>query len=147
MAVIDHLRQAGLETELTAPLSNLYFALLDTSEGRSNPLLERSAMETGASKKLVMDTLQWSMAAAAVTVLKEEAKWGLTTALAHVARRMRFDTEQLKEYRKNIMKGRSPEGARTNYDSFVIADRRKYKDISAEDFVDIMLTKGQALKQ
>jgi hypothetical protein len=145
-AVVDFLRDAGIETELTAPMSNLYFALLDAKEGRSNPLIEREAMETGTSKKLVFETLQWSMAAAAVTVLKDEAKWGLTTAVAHVARRMGFETEQLKEFRKNLMKGKGPAGARQNYDNFVVHDRRTYHDLTPEVFVDVMLMKGRALK-
>ncbi|MDW9356242.1 hypothetical protein GOA97_19405 [Sinorhizobium meliloti] len=143
-AVLDHLRVCGLDLELRAPLIHLYSALEDISEGRTNPLLEPAKMETGTSKKKTFDTLQWSMAAAAVTILMNEEKCDLTTAIKHVARPMGLETEQLKEFRKNVMKGKTSESARSNYDRF-ISDRRHYKDLPAKDFVEIMISKGRAL--
>lgn len=143
-AVMDHLRDCDIDLELRAPLMHLYAALEDVSEGRTNPLLEPAQMRVGTSKKKTLDALQWSMASAAVTILINEEKNDLATAVKHVARAIGLDPEQLKEFRKNVMKGRSPESARNNYDSF-LADRHRYKELPAKDFVDVMISRGRAL--
>jgi hypothetical protein len=128
-AVLTYLRAIGVGPRLSAPLHAILAALSDAGSGRSNPLLTPSKYVEGAPKKRNKDILDLSVASAAVTILKDDAKWPLSKAVKRAAEAIGKDPKALGEFRKNIGKGRAPKDAIDNYEYFLKTFRHYNPDL------------------
>jgi hypothetical protein len=136
-AALRYFRQIGVGLNLQAPLQGLLAALCDAEEGRSNPLLVPNSHTPGTATKNEMESRHLASAAAAVTLLKDDAKWPLDKALGVAAKAVGVTKDQLKEFRKNIGKSRAgksraPRAAIDQYD-FAMRTARSYPQLSAEE--------------
>jgi hypothetical protein len=143
-AVIEYLREVGLETATRAPLIHLLAALDDANAGRSNSILTPRDYRPGDRKLKTFPTAERPMAAAAVTLLHQEGKMPTAAAVTMVERALGIDG--LHEFRKNLMKKRAPEVARDEYWEW-LRERKRQKELSVDDFVDVMLKTAAALTE
>lgn len=114
-ATMKFFREIGMERRLYAPLLDLLGALIDADEGRANPILTPLKKSTGTPKKLVRERYDWAAAAAAVTILKDDAKRRLGDAVYEVSRSTGIDAKELGEFRKNILRERANSEVTENY--------------------------------
>jgi hypothetical protein len=111
-AILDYLRAKG-HFVLYPPLVALLGALDDADAGRRNPLIT-PANYRGGSKMRALDAINMANAAAAATILKD-AGWPLDKALKEAAKVLGKDHKRLREFRKNLLKGRAPELSKEEY--------------------------------
>ncbi|MCV3239668.1 hypothetical protein [Mesorhizobium sp. ZC-5] len=100
--VNSFLLAAGIDMKARLPLLELQAALADISEGRTNPILEKAAFESGTSSRPIFEQQHMPLVAALVTLAKEEGM-ALGEAARYVASRFNQDTQKLLNYRKNLL--------------------------------------------
>ncbi|RUW53748.1 hypothetical protein [Mesorhizobium sp. M8A.F.Ca.ET.021.01.1.1] len=140
-AVLDFLRDADIDVSLRADLHRLYAALEDISQGRTNALLEPAGMQPGTPKKKSFDANHETMAAAAVTILKNDG-WKLDDALGYVSAALRLDRGALADYRKNLT-SRKIRGIHADSYAQWLNDRKAYPHRSAVEHVAVMIEIGK----
>lgn len=128
-AVMNYLRAAGVRLELYAPIAALLAGLGDASEGRSSTILAKARYHKGTSKKPIFETLDLAAAAAAVTILYEDAGEDLDKAARAAAVSVGITKNSLLEFRKNIVKRRASAKAIENY-TFFLDTARSYTQFS-----------------
>lgn len=148
-AVMNFLRTEGIAMDLRAPFQHLYAALEDISQGRSNELLEPATMniKNGTPKKRTFDQVEMAMAAAAVSILREDGGWTLNRAVRTVAGELSMHPPALSEFRKNIGKRRAPAQVLEEYTKWRLDRQQKYPELSPEAYVKTMMETARALTQ
>ncbi|MER9936148.1 hypothetical protein [Mesorhizobium sp. M0088] len=135
----------GVEDLLRAPFLHLIGAIQDIEQRRTNPLLSPGPFHEAqnAQRTRQLDTAEFVMAAFAVTVLSDG---GTPTdkALEEMAAVIGTTKDRLREFRKNIGKGRASEDAKREYAEWR-ATRRRFKEMSADKFVETMKDKAKRL--
>jgi len=144
-AVLDHLRDIGIERELRADLHQLYCSLEDVSVGRNSDLLKPTTMQDGTPKKPSFITSQDAMAAAAVSMLKDDG-WTLDNALSFVARPLQLDKRSLRDFRKNLTSKKSIGTPRREEYDYWMTERAKAAGLSTVGIVNDMLKIGKSLQ-
>lgn len=142
-AVMDYLRDTGMELELRAPLLHLYAALEDVSLGRENKLFKPATMVPGTPKKKSLDSDRQTMAAAAVTILKDGGS-SVDEALSYVASKLDLDKKELANYRKNLTGKKLLVKATDSYAGW-LHDRKTYPNRTAKEHVAIMMRTGRKI--
>jgi hypothetical protein len=131
-AVMSYLRAINVSLKLRAPLMALLSGLSDASEGRNNAIVQKAEWSKGKSRTKILDTFNMAAAAAAVTILKDDAKLPLKEAVGEIATKVGIKRSQLQEFRKNLGKGRASPEAIENYQFFLNA-ARSFKQFSARE--------------
>ncbi|TPM33890.1 hypothetical protein FJ955_03925 [Mesorhizobium sp. B2-2-2] len=144
-AVHRYLLNIGVEDRLRAPLLHLIGAMQDLEQGRKNPMLAPGPYTETGQVSRQLDVAEYAMAAAAVTIMAQQPGVSTEKALSDIARAIGTETKVLREFRKNIGKGRANKDAIREYDEWRTI-RRRYKEIPASDFVDIMMDKAKRLQ-
>ncbi|MER9816485.1 hypothetical protein [Mesorhizobium sp. M0129] len=135
----------GVEDRLRAPFLHLIGAIQDIEQRRTNPMLSPGPFHEANSQHRTrqLDTAEFVMAAFAVTVLSDSGT-PTAQALEEMAAVIGTTKDKLREFRKNIGKGRATEDAKREHAEWR-AIRRQYKDMAPADFVKIMKEKGRTL--
>ncbi|RWN11467.1 hypothetical protein [Mesorhizobium sp.] len=143
-AVHRYLRDIGVEDHLRAPLMHLLGAMQDLEQGRTNPILAPGPYSPTKQHTRQLDTAEFVMASYAVTLMSEQPGVSTDRALDEMSAVIGTDKNTLREFRKNLGKGRATEAATRELSEWR-AIRRNYRDMPVAEFVAIMKDKGRRL--
>jgi hypothetical protein len=100
---------------LGMPLADLLCALLDVDSGVSNKILDRLPRTKGADRMEHRTATELATAAARVSLLVKGYEAQPSAAIDKIARDYRLDKAKLREFLKNIRRGRAPKRAQEHY--------------------------------
>jgi hypothetical protein len=100
---------------LGMPLADLLCALLDVDSGVSNKLLDRLPRTKGADRMGLATASRLALAAAQVSLMVKGYGAPPGAAIDKVARDYGLDKAKLREFLKNIRRGRAPKRAQEHY--------------------------------
>ncbi|TIL43419.1 hypothetical protein [Mesorhizobium sp.] len=136
----------GVEDRLRAPFLHLMGAIQDIEHRRTNPMLSPGPFHEADSQHRTrqLDTAEFVMASYAVTLMSEQPKVSTDKALEEMAAAIGTDKKTLREFRKNLGRGRATEAAMRELGEWRVV-RRNYKEMPVTDFVAIMKDKAKRL--
>jgi hypothetical protein len=103
------------ETRVGLPLADLLCALVDVDSGVSNKLLDRQPRTKGADRIGLTTASTLTRAAAQVSLVVKGYGVRPGDAIDMVARQYGLDKARLREFLKNIRRGRAPKHAQERY--------------------------------
>ncbi|ESZ31252.1 hypothetical protein [Mesorhizobium sp. L2C067A000] len=140
-----YLASIGIEDRLRAPLLHLLGALQDLEQGRTNPILAAGPYTPTKQHTRQIDTAEFVMASYAVTIMSEQPNVSTDKALEEMAAVIGTEKKTLREFRKNISKGRATDEAKREYAEWRTI-RRQFKEMPADKFVEAMKDKAKRLR-
>lgn len=141
-----YFKAIGIEDRLRAPFMHLIGAMQDIEKRRVNPMLSPGPFvePKGEHKTRQLDTAEFVMASYAVTVMSDAKMKSTDEALDEMAGVIGTTKNKLREFRKNLGRGRATDDAKREFAEWR-AIRRQYKDMPAAEFIKVMKEKGKSL--